>query len=491
MIGLLLRALLLAALLLAPSLGLRAQVSEAPSDDTSGAVASDADADASPADSGSLLGEEELDDLVAPIALYPDALLAQVLVAATYPLDIVKADRWVEDNAELEEDARADAADAEGWDPSVSVLAAGFPTVIDRMAEDLDRTEALGDALLVQSDDVLAAIQRMRARADAVGNLESNEAQNVTIEDDQIYIEPADPEVVYVPTYDSVSAYTTPAAAAPVVVAPSEVSTASSGFTASDMLVTGGIAFGTALLVNELFDDDDDDWYGYWGPRYRPFDWDDDNFYPRPGWGGGNFSGNDVDIDIGEINIDRDRLNIDRDGAWKPDRERKDRARDKIAKRKDGDRRPGAAKPSDRLSERDELKRKINQRSEGDRKPVRAASADRTLPKKASSRDGAFTDKNRNLSGTKQAKQRAEKSSRKANLADRQAGEKKRASPKADRSNRKIERPAGGGQKKAKARKPDNRSAFSKGGGGQKARGGGGHKQAKARGGRSAGKKRR
>ena len=98
----------------------------------------------------SVLTEDELDDLVAPIALYPDAQLAQIFVASTYPLDVVKAARWTDQNTDLPEGERADAADAEGWDPSVAVLAAGFPQVVDRMADDLDQTELLGDALLAQ-----------------------------------------------------------------------------------------------------------------------------------------------------------------------------------------------------------------------------------------------------------------------------------------------------------------------------------------------------
>lgn len=147
--------------------------------------------------------DDDLDGLVAPVALYPDPLLALVLVAATYPIDVVKADRWVEDNQEIADDARADAAQAEGWDPSVAVLAAGFPTVIDTMSADLEWTESLGDAVLVQSDDVMDAVQRQRARAAAVGNLETNPAQQVTVEGDTISIAPASPEVVYVPTYDA------------------------------------------------------------------------------------------------------------------------------------------------------------------------------------------------------------------------------------------------------------------------------------------------
>ncbi len=176
-------------------------------------AATDADAPVS-ADAAAaepLLDEDELDDLVAPVALYPDSLLTQVLIAATYPLDIVKAERFLSDNAELSDKDRADAAAGEDWDPSVQVLASGFPTVLERMAEDIDWTEDLGDAMLAQTDDLLDAVQRMRARAAASGNLASNEAQTVATEGDAISIAPANPQTVYVPSYDPVTTYTTPA----------------------------------------------------------------------------------------------------------------------------------------------------------------------------------------------------------------------------------------------------------------------------------------
>ena len=149
-----------------------------------------------------LLTPEELDTLVAPVALYPDALLAQVLVASTYPLQIVKADRIIAESADIgDADLSATLSDQD-FDPSVLVLLSGFPTVVQRMAEDLDWTEQLGIAMLQQDDDVLAAVQRMRAEARDMGYLSSNDAQVIEEEAEQIYIRPADPEVVYVPTYD-------------------------------------------------------------------------------------------------------------------------------------------------------------------------------------------------------------------------------------------------------------------------------------------------
>ena len=170
--------------------------------------------------SEALLDADALDELVAPIALYPDALLAQVLVASTFPLEIVKADRFIDESKDLPEKERADKAAQEDWDPSISTLAGGFPSVVARMADDLDWTERLGNAMVAQDEDVLSAVQRMRSRAVAAGTLTSNDAQVVESEDDNVTIDPADPNVVYVPAYDASTAYTAPApgvaAAAPV-----------------------------------------------------------------------------------------------------------------------------------------------------------------------------------------------------------------------------------------------------------------------------------
>lgn len=299
------------------------------------------------ADDTALLGEVALDNLVAPVALFPDALLTQVLVAATYPLEVVKADRWTAENTDLEGEARADAADAENWDPSVAVLAAGFPDLVQRMAADLDHTEALGNAVLAQTDEVMDAVQRQRARAAELGNLESNEAQTVTLEDDAIAIAPADPDVVYVPAYDPDLAYTQAASAAPVVVTDPSDDSYSSG----DLLATGVIAFGAGMLVNEIFDDDDD-WDDYWRGPPR-IDWNDRDFYPRPG----------VDIG-GDVNIDIDRgnLDLDRGPAFRPDRDRADRAREKIAGR--GERARPATRPA-RDGSRDAARERLNARNGG------------------------------------------------------------------------------------------------------------------------------
>ena len=232
-----------------------------------------------------LLTEAELDELVAPIALYPDALLAQVLVASTYPLQIVKADRIVAASEGLSDEELSETLSDQEFDPSVLVLLSGFPTVVERMADDLDWTEALGIAMLQQDEDVLTAVQRLRADAQDMGYLSSNDAQTIEEDDGQIYIAPADPEVVYVPTYDPSVVYTSPAPAEPYYVAPAQ---STSPWSAQSLITGGVIGFGTAMLVDELWgddddDDDDDDWDDYWR-RPRPVDWDDREFYPRPRW---------------------------------------------------------------------------------------------------------------------------------------------------------------------------------------------------------------
>src|SRR4051812_5862481 len=155
------------------------------------------------------LTEDELDALVAPVALYPDALLAQVLVAATYPLQVVEADRLLKQKDELSDTEIADRLKQSDWDPSVTVLASGFPTVIERLSEHLEETEKLGNAMGNQDDDVLAAVQRKREEAKETGYLADNAAQKVEEDDSgHIAIHSADPKVVYVPTYDPDVVYT-------------------------------------------------------------------------------------------------------------------------------------------------------------------------------------------------------------------------------------------------------------------------------------------
>jgi hypothetical protein len=153
-----------------------------------------------------LFGQEELDQMLAPIALYPDSLLAQILMAATYPLEVVQADRWAKANRNLRGDQLNDALDQNDWDPSVKALVP-FPQVLSMMSERLEWTQKLGDAFLDQQDEVMDTVQRLRARAEAAGNLSDTAEQRVIAEDGEIIIDPAQPEVVYVPVYDPTVIY--------------------------------------------------------------------------------------------------------------------------------------------------------------------------------------------------------------------------------------------------------------------------------------------
>jgi hypothetical protein len=153
---------------------------------------------------------DQLDSLVAPIALYQDALLAQVLAASTYPLEIVQLQQFLAKHKDLKDKALADAVMKQNWDPSVQSMAA-LPDVVKRLADDIGWTTDLGNAVLAQQSDVMDAVQRMRAKAKEKGNLKSNEQMKVetkVVESKSvIVIEQSKPEVVYVPSYDPVVVY--------------------------------------------------------------------------------------------------------------------------------------------------------------------------------------------------------------------------------------------------------------------------------------------
>lgn len=156
---------------------------------------------------------EQLDSLVAPIALYPDPMLAQTLAAATYPLEIVQLQQWLEKNPNLKDKALADAVAKQPWDPSIQCMA-GLPEVVKRLADDIQWTADLGNAFLAQQKDVMDAVQRMRKKAQDTGNLKSGEQIKVetkVVETQQVIIvEQSNPEVVYVPSYNPVVVYGAP-----------------------------------------------------------------------------------------------------------------------------------------------------------------------------------------------------------------------------------------------------------------------------------------
>jgi hypothetical protein len=157
-----------------------------------------------------LLKSEELDALVAPIALYPDTLLAEILIASTYPLEVVQAERWTKENKNLKGDQLKSEVDKQAWDESVKSLAA-TPSVLTMMSTKLDWTQKLGDVVLAQQPDVMDAIQRLRSKAQANNKLTSTKEQKVTVKREQdkqvISIESAVPDTVYVPYYDPAVVY--------------------------------------------------------------------------------------------------------------------------------------------------------------------------------------------------------------------------------------------------------------------------------------------
>jgi uncharacterized membrane protein YgcG len=239
-------------------------------------LASAQDQPASTAPQQQSLDAGQLDQLVAPIALYPDPLLAQVLMASTYPLEIVQAERWAKANKSLKGDALTAALDKQDWDASVKQLVS-TPTVLSMMNDKLDWTQALGDAVLAQQADVMDAIQRLRAKAQANGKLETTKQQKVTVTQDQgspvIEIEPASPEVVYVPYYDPGVVY----GAWPYPAYPPYYFPPPAGWVVGGAIATG-LAWGAAYAIgHEIWDD---------------FDWHHGNI--------------DVDIDR-NVNIDANR----------------------------------------------------------------------------------------------------------------------------------------------------------------------------------------
>jgi len=241
-------------------------------------------------DQASPFKPEEIEALVAPIALYPDPLVSQVLMASTYPLEVVQAARWVKANPNVKGDAAVKAVENQNWDVSVKSLVA-FPQVLEPMSEKLDWTQKLGDAFLADEKSVLDAVQRLRQRAEQSGNLKSTEQQKVVVQQEAqqtiIMIEPANPQVIYVPAYN------------PTIV------------------------------------------YGAWGyPAYPPYYWPPSPYYYPGGafvagfaWGVGiaaagafygncNWRGGDVNVNVNRAtNIDRNynRTNVGTGGTWQHD----------------------------------------------------------------------------------------------------------------------------------------------------------------------------
>ena len=155
---------------------------------------------------GATFRQEELDQMLAPVALYPDSLLGQILVAATYPDQVVEADQWVRQNQNLQGDELNAALDRMDWDLSVKALVP-FPQVLSMMSDKMDWTQSMGGAFLAQEADVMDTIQRLRRKAHAAGHLNTTAQQRVIVRGESIEIVPANPRVIYVPTYNPTVIY--------------------------------------------------------------------------------------------------------------------------------------------------------------------------------------------------------------------------------------------------------------------------------------------
>jgi Spy/CpxP family protein refolding chaperone len=226
-------------------------------------------------DTAAVFKPEELEQILAPIALHPDSLVTQILMAATYPLEVVQAERWIKQNASLKGEALTAALEKQEWDPSVKSLV-NFPQVVTMMSEQLEWTQKVGDAFLADQKQVLDTIQSLRAKAQASGNLQTTKEQTIIVEEKIIKIEPANPQVVYVPTYNPTVVY----GAWPYPAYPPYAYYPPGYVASSAMMFGAGMAMGAA--------------WGY-------------------AWGNSNWNGGEVDIDVDRnTNIN---TNINRDQA--------------------------------------------------------------------------------------------------------------------------------------------------------------------------------
>jgi Protein of unknown function (DUF3300) len=225
---------------------------------------------------GAPLSAEELQQLVAPIALYPDALVAQILGAATFPDQITQANNWLQQNKGLTGSALMQAVDKQSWDPSVKALTQ-FPSVLDNMVKNLSWTSALGETYHTQASDVMAAVQALRAKAKAAGNLKSGSQITVVQQSPQvIVIQPTNPQVVYVPQYN------------PTVVYGAPVTTP--GYSTAAVVTTAVLAFGIGIAVGAAINNSCCGWgYSYWNCNWHggAVVYRNNVYYGNAAWHGG------------------------------------------------------------------------------------------------------------------------------------------------------------------------------------------------------------
>lgn len=227
---------------------------------------------------GAPLSANELQQLVAPIALYPDALVAQILGAATFPDQIAFANDWLQQNKNLTGQALMQAVDGQQWDPSVKALTQ-FPSVLDNMTKNLSWTSSLGEAYHTQPNDVMTAIQTLRAQAQAAGNLKSGSQITVVQESPQtIVIQPTNPQVVYVPQYNPTVVYGT------TYVTP--------GYSTAAVVATGLLAFGAGIAIGAAMSNSCCGWgYSYWNCNWHggAVVYGHSTYYGNNAWHGGYY----------------------------------------------------------------------------------------------------------------------------------------------------------------------------------------------------------
>ena len=225
---------------------------------------------------GAPLSADELQQLVAPVALYPDALVAQILGAATFPDQVAFASDWLQQNKNLTGDALTKAVDAQSWDPSVKALSQ-FPSVLEDLAKNLSWTSALGEAYHTQAADVMSAVQVLRAKAQAAGNLKSGSQITVVQQSPQvIVIQPANPQVVYVPQYNPTVVYGTP------YVTP--------GYSTAAVVATGALVFGAGIALGVAMSNNS--WgYSYWNCNWHggAVVYGSTSYYGNSAWHGGYY----------------------------------------------------------------------------------------------------------------------------------------------------------------------------------------------------------
>ncbi len=418
-----------------------------------------------PAQDAPQIPADQLDALVAPIALYPDPVLSQVLVASTYPLEIVQAQQWVQQNSNLKGEQLADAAKQQDWDPSVQAMVV-FPDLVKRLADNIKYTTDLGNAFLAQQGDVMDAIQRMRVKAKDSGKLVSNEQQKVETETEEgktvVVVQPASPEVVYVPSYNPTAVWGAPAYPYPPYSYPSW----------GGVLAASAISFGVGVAVGSI-------WGGGWG-------W-------GCGWGHNDININNNFISRNNLNVNNiNRNNVNRN-TWQHNPQHRGGA--PYANRNVANRYGGTARGDSLANRQASARQQIGDRGAGGRvgdRPGGTRPGDRPSGARPGDRPGAARPGDRTAGagadrvGSREIPRSDRTPQNRSAFGGSSSGN--RAQNQASRGYSSMGSSRGGSS--GFARGGGGSSGFSRGGGGGFSRGGGGGRSARGGGGRRGGGRR-